>query len=86
MSTEKTARRAVERPDVEPVSYTIEEAGWLYYGYGKAASYKAAQRGDLITVGSGKKWRRVPRAAMDRKFLEAGQAPAQKAITKLKGV
>jgi hypothetical protein len=83
--TEKTARRALERPDTEPVSFSIPEAGWHYYGYGPAASYKAAERGDLITVGTGKKWRRVPRAAMDRKFLEAGQQPAQK-TTKVRGV
>jgi hypothetical protein len=74
MRPEKT--QSAEPDKREPVSFSIPEAGWHYFGYGRAASYNAAKRGDLITVGTGDRWRRVPRAAMDRKFLEAGQVPA----------
>jgi hypothetical protein len=52
---------------------SIAEAGKLYFGLGRGASYNAAKRGDLIVIGAGRR-KRVPIAAMERKMVEAGHS------------
>lgn len=52
---------------------SVPAAGRRYYGLGKNASYRAANRGDLITIKVGR-LRRVPIRAMERKLDAAGEA------------
>jgi hypothetical protein len=54
---------------------TIEDAGRLYFGVGRAGAYLAAKRGDLPLVGRGKR-KRVSVPAMERILLEAGKQDA----------
>ena len=51
---------------------SVPAAGKQYYGIGKNASYEAAKRGDIIVMQVGR-LKRVPIAAMDRKFEQAGE-------------
>jgi hypothetical protein len=53
---------------------TVPEAGMKYFGLGRAASYAAARRGDLPTIGCGKTQRvliRAMEAIMDASVKEA---------------
>jgi hypothetical protein len=52
---------------------SIPEAGALYYGLGRAASFKAARRGAFPLIGTGERYRRVSVPAMERLLLEAGK-------------
>ena len=45
----------------------VPEAGRVYYGLGRSASYEAARRGDIPTIKIGKKLF-VPVRAMERKL------------------
>ncbi len=46
---------------------TVPEAGRLYYGLGRNASYDAARRGDIPTIRLGRLLR-VPVAAMEARL------------------
>jgi len=67
-----------KRPQDRPWTMSIPEAGHYYYGLSPSASYKAANRGALITIDTGTKKRRVNVRAMER-MLEDGGANAQSA-------
>jgi hypothetical protein len=58
-----------------PLTMSVPEAGWLYFGLCENASYAAAERGDIpyISVGSRK---RVPIHLMDEKLRLAGSISA----------
>jgi hypothetical protein len=49
---------------------TVPEAGKVYYGLGRNASYAAAARGDIPTIKVGRLLR-VPVVAMDRRLERA---------------
>lgn len=53
-----------ETPSKPPV-ITIPQAGKIYFGIGRSASYEAARRGEIPTIKIGRK-HLVPIAAMDR--------------------
>jgi len=53
---------------------SVPDAGRRYLGLGRSASYRAADRGDLPTIGAGKK-RRVPIRTMEA-ILDAVTAEA----------
>ena len=46
---------------------SVPEAGWVYYGIGRNASYDAARRGDIPTIRIGRLLR-VPVCRMERKL------------------
>ena len=50
----------------------VPEAGRLYFGLGRNASYEAARRGDLPTIKIGRLLR-CPVVLLDRKLEEAGR-------------
>jgi hypothetical protein len=54
---------------------TVPEAGRIYYGLGRNASYDAARRGDIPTIRIGRLLR-VPVAAMEQRLATAGRAVA----------
>jgi hypothetical protein len=56
--------------DVKAKTLSVPQAGRLYFDLSSNASYRAAQRGDLITIKVGRLLR-VPVAAMDRKLEQA---------------
>jgi hypothetical protein len=58
----------------EPLTMSIPEAGWVYYGLSENSSYSAAERGEIpfIRIGSRK---RVPRFLMEEKLRQAGAGP-----------
>jgi hypothetical protein len=65
------ADRALPDPEVQPVM-EIPEAGWRVFKLGRAASYKAAARGDLPTIACGRR-KVVPTAILRRKLgLDGG--------------
>jgi hypothetical protein len=59
-------RGAVPDPEIQPVM-EIPDVGHLLYGYGRAASYKAAARGDFPVITSGR--RKVVPTALLRRML-----------------
>jgi hypothetical protein len=61
----------------KPLTMSVPEAGWIYFGLGRMGSYKAAQNGDLevMDVGGVK---RVITAAMDAKMDRKTEAALQK--------
>lgn len=59
--------------DVVPLTLSVPDAGWKFYGLGRNGSYRAAKRGDLVTVRVGRLLR-VPVAAQQRKLDRAGEA------------
>ena len=62
---------------VSPKTLTVPDAGRIYYGLGRNASYDAAKRGDIPTVRVGRLLR-VPVAAMERRLQvdkHSGEAP-----------
>jgi hypothetical protein len=60
---------------MEPKTLPVPEAGRLYFGLGRNASYEAARRGDLPTIRIGRLLR-VPVVALERKLEEAGRGRA----------
>jgi hypothetical protein len=50
----------------------VPEAGRLYFGLGRNASYEAARRGDIPTIRIGRLLR-VPVVALERKLEEVGR-------------
>ncbi len=57
--------------DVKTMS--VPDAGRIYLGIGRDASYEAARRGDIPVLRVGPKLLRVPVVAMERMLEEAGQ-------------
>jgi hypothetical protein len=57
-----------------PRTLSVPEAGKLYFGLGRGASYEAARRGELPVIRIGHLLR-VPVVALDRMLAEA--TPAQ---------
>lgn len=58
----------------EQKTLSVPEAGKIYFGLSKNASYEAAHRGDIPTIRIGRLLR-VPIAAMERKLAEASDRP-----------
>lgn len=54
---------------------SVPEAGRLYFGLGKNASYEAARRGDIPSIRIGGRIR-VPVVALERMLEEAGTKAA----------
>jgi hypothetical protein len=79
MSIENTGRRrdsaSVEEPQGAskgPKTLSVPEAGRIYFGLAKNASYDAARRGELPVIRIGSKLR-VSVVALERMLEEAGQ-------------
>ena len=54
----------------QPKTISVPEAGRIFYGIGRDASYQAAARGDIPVIQVGR-LKRVPVAAMERKLEQA---------------
>jgi hypothetical protein len=54
---------------MEPKTLTVPEAGRIYFGLSRNASYEAARRGDLPVIRVGRLLR-VPVVQMERKLEE----------------
>ena len=63
--------------DDAPKTISVPEAGRLYFGLGRNASYAAATRGDIPTICIGR-LKRVPVRAMEAR-LDKASAPDPKA-------
>jgi hypothetical protein len=61
----------------KPLTMSVPEAGWIYYGLGRMGSYKAAHRGDLEVMEVGGTMR-VLTAAMDAKMERKTETALQK--------
>ena len=57
----------------QPKTITVPDAGRIYFGLGRNASYDAAKRGDIPTIRVGRLLR-VPVRAMERLLDDAGRA------------
>ena len=60
-------------PDTKPLTMSVPEAGRVYLGVGRDASYQAAKRGLIPFIQVGQRMR-VPVAAMERLLERAGGA------------
>ncbi len=60
----------------QPKTISVPEAGRLYYGIGRDASYQAAKTGQIPVIRIGKLLR-VPIVAMERKLERAGEQVAE---------
>jgi hypothetical protein len=60
----------MEKEQPNPFCYTmsVEDAGRIYFGLSRSASYAAAKRGDIPTIPIGRRKLRVPIAAMERRI------------------
>ena len=56
----------------KPKTMSVPEAGRVYFGVGRDASYQAAKSGQIPVIRIGK-FLRVPIIAMERMLAEAGQ-------------
>ena len=56
---------------METKTLPVPEAGRVYFGLGRNASYEAARRGDFPVIRIGKLLR-VPVVALERMLIEAG--------------
>ena len=54
----------------QPKTITVPDAGRIYFGLGRNASYDAAKRGDIPTIKVGRLLR-VPIVAMERRLEQA---------------
>ena len=54
-----------------PLTLSVPDAGRIYFGMGKNASYAAAEKGELPVVRIGRR-RRVPIRALERMLDQAG--------------
>ena len=59
-----------------PKTLSIPEAGKLYFGLSRGASYAAAERGEMPCLKIGR-LKRVPVAALDAMLEAAGKPDAQ---------
>ncbi len=57
----------------QPKTISVPQAGRIYLGIGRDASYEAARRGDIPVIQIGRLLR-VPVIAMERKLDRAGEA------------
>jgi hypothetical protein len=64
----------------KPVTMSIPEGGWKYFGIGRMASYAAAKRGDLEVMEVGG-LKRVITAAMDAKMARLTDVALEKLRT-----
>jgi hypothetical protein len=71
MKNNSKGRRIAAKAAPTSPTLSVPEGGAYFYGLGKNGSYRAAARGDLITINVGRLLR-VPVAAMERKLAEAG--------------
>lgn len=55
----------------DPLTMSVPDAGYKYYGLGRNASYEAAKSGQIPSIRVGKRLR-VPMTAMIKKLSEAG--------------
>jgi hypothetical protein len=60
--------------ETQPKTLSVPEAGKLYFGLGRNASYDAATRGDIPTIKIGPKLLRVPIRALEEMLNSAGRA------------
>ncbi len=58
--------------NIEPKTVSVPEAGRIYLGLGRDASYEAAKRGDIPFIQVGR-LKRVPIAAMERMLESVGE-------------
>ncbi len=58
--------------ETTPKTMSVPEAGRIYYGVGRDASYQAAKKGLIPFIWVGK-FMRVPIVAMERIMEQAGQ-------------
>ena len=66
-----------------PKTLAVPEAGRIYFGLGRNASYQAAARGELPVIKIGGRLR-VPVIALDRMLDDAGM-PQTRAASSLRG-
>jgi hypothetical protein len=64
--------RPKARPQPEPLTISVPEAGRKYFGLAKRGSYDAMRRGEIPAIKVGKLWR-VPVRAMERMLDEVGR-------------
>jgi hypothetical protein len=62
---------SVSRSMKSSKTLSVPEAGEIYYGLGRNASYEAAKRGEIPVIKIGR-LKRVPIVAMERKLEQAG--------------
>jgi hypothetical protein len=60
----------------QPKTLSVPEAGKLYFGLSRNASYHAANRGDIPTIKIGPKLMRVPVRALELMLDKAGESQA----------
>ena len=65
---------ADDQPKTPPKTISVPEAGKLYFGISRNASYAAAARGDIPTIKLGPKLMRVPVRALERLLDKAGES------------
>ena len=58
--------------NIEPKTMSVPEAGRIYLGLGRDASYEAAKRGDIPFIQVGR-LKRVPIIAMERMLERAAE-------------
>jgi hypothetical protein len=58
-----------------PKTLSVPEAGKLYFGLSRNASYEAANRGDIPTIRIGPKLLRVPVRALEEMLNAASRQP-----------
>ena len=59
---------------------SVPAAGRKYFGLGRAASYEAADRGDIPTIRVGKKLRRVPKRVIEAQMNAATEEALRRAL------
>ena len=73
----------VRSMEPQPKTISVPQAGRVYLGIGRDASYEAARRGDIPAIRIGRLLR-VPVVAMERildRVGQAGQAPGDAGAT-----
>jgi hypothetical protein len=67
--------------DESPRWMSVPDAGRVFYGLSKNASYDACRRGEIVAVRVGRLLK-VPVAAMEARVAQAGAVPARKLFKK----
>jgi hypothetical protein len=62
----------MKNTDTSPKTMPVPDAGRIYFGLGRNASYEAAKRGDIPTIKIGGRLRAVV-SALERMLEEAGR-------------
>jgi hypothetical protein len=68
--------KAKTSPETPPKTLSVPEAGKLYFGMSRNASYEAAARGDIPFIQLGPRIKRVPVRALEE-MLNIAPAPRQ---------